>query len=1205
MKNKVFLGCVAAALLPLAGQGQTVDTLVNTGLLEPHSIAYHTNTTFYVTDSATHRVLTYDSDNGLLTTLAGVSGQGGTNNGPGFIARFTSPRGLIVARGGLIVADTGNHSLRFLTLPVLSGAGVAVVTHFAGAPGQPGYVDGPLVNARFNTPSALAVDATGNLFVADSKNNVIRKIDLANNVSTFATGFFEPSGLAFDHDGNLLVADTRNHAIKLVSPAGVVSHFAGSTDKVAGATDSYFAEESLFNQPSSLIWLPGNNGLLVTDTGNHTLRRVYYDPIIAGFFPDLSGYSVQTYAGTARVPGLQDGVLSAARFNSPVGLTRDAEGGVLVTDLGNRAIRRLQITPKLPPVSEPRIGYVTFVEDERTGEIRSKLITFSDATFFTEPIIAVASDANTQTIYTLGSSPGLFSEDTIPAPNAQNSQPVPPYSDGLAPSQVKPSIITPRSDMPDITLKVVSTAEGRRPSPIVKARIVFKVAPVSILGDNPASFQVTSDTPGAEIWYTTDDTMPTNAPPSIPADTATLSIIANAPFTFRARAFREGFKPSDIATKAFSPTEFKANRISFGFERGEASSDFVASPGQTFYAPVTLSLLPGTKMYSLQFNVTVTHLGTAPPIMGANQFGFESTLMENIPPGSGIYRVIPPAMFANFATNPPPESNLVNRDGVPFSSLLFTNTTDNLLGVGWLARGGITNEPLFNVINQDLITFSQPHDTLFLKTGGKVVVGAYKFVVPPNAAQGDKYRITLGRASATSDGIGGPNSDVYIDIPTGGSLTAGTINAVKEVTVGQRGYIVGDAAPFKWFNAGDFGNESLLSDDVMQVYQTAVYGLNAPIPGSDFFDAMDSCCDTVIDVNDLFQGDNTTINTIRFGDGRLDVADVYVSFRRSLDPSLTWYYRFWDNGVRVAQPRANLFRGKPNLPAEELSNAFALPLLESDAPPSVRVSAPDYTVAGGEELRIPLRVQIHGAYPLRTLLFNVQVEALDGSPAVVEQVHFEPSPGLGAPTLNTSRGLGNYSAAWLNRATPGLAGDTTLGVLRVRVPAGLNAKDAYRVRFAHFSGSPNGLAVFPQSVQDGLLLTTARDHSSFGDRIPDTWRLRYFGSVANHLSHEQADADGDGMNNLDEFKAGTNPVDLHSQFRVAMATGAGGSTGQAVVLRWPSAAGKSYTIESSTGIIGAGWIPVAESVPGTGLEMQHTVREEGAAMRFYRVRIVE
>src|SRR5439155_9941509 len=209
------------------------------------------------------------------------NGQSGSANGPGFLARFLAPKGLVMARGGLVVADSGNHTLRFLTLT----GSVSVVTTFAGAAGQPGLVDGPAGSARFNYPVGLAADTAGNIYVADSKNSAIRKIDLANNVTTLSTNFFEPTALAFDDNQQLFVADTRNNAIKLIKNDGSIILLAGSATKVAGTNDSFFATEALFNQPSGLIWLGGSTGLLVSDTGNHTLRRVYYNSIVAQFFP--------------------------------------------------------------------------------------------------------------------------------------------------------------------------------------------------------------------------------------------------------------------------------------------------------------------------------------------------------------------------------------------------------------------------------------------------------------------------------------------------------------------------------------------------------------------------------------------------------------------------------------------------------------------------------------------------------------------------------------------------------------------------------------------------------------------------------------------------------------------------------------------------------------------------------------------------------
>src|SRR5206468_6325220 len=115
---------------------------------------------------------------------------------------------------------------------------------------------------------------------------------------------------------------------------------------------------------------------------------------------------------------------------------------------------------------------------------------------------------------------------------------------------------------------------------------------------------------------------------------------------FKIRAFRPHYEPGEITVQNFSPTNYDANKISFGFASGEASSDFVASPGQLFYAPMTLSTLPNTKVYSLQFNVAVTNVNPAPPVLeGAT---FRSMLVKPDPANPDLFITIPPAMFSYY-----------------------------------------------------------------------------------------------------------------------------------------------------------------------------------------------------------------------------------------------------------------------------------------------------------------------------------------------------------------------------------------------------------------------------------------------------------------------------------------------------------------------------------------------------------------------------
>jgi hypothetical protein len=892
----------------------------------------------------------------------------------------------------------------------------------------------------------------------------------------------------------------------------------------------------------------------------------------------------------------------------PVGVVFADDGTVYTTEDYYHLIRMVTATglpqhpAPLPPVPEPAIGWVDYTKPPSI--IVSILRTAQPFVFNNDVVIAIAGTAGTETHFTAGPTPtaGL---DTLPDPSATVGSTPPVYFDGMFKDQdpkVPNSLVSPA---PDITVKAIGVQSGRPSSLVVSARFQFKVANATIDGDNAALFTLSDQTANAQIYYTIDGSDPIRGAPSIgpiPSGSA-LSINASSNLEFKVRAFRDNYQDSDIVSKVFTADSFVPNSISFGFAAGEASSDFVGSPGQFFYAPVTLSIVPGTKMYSLQFNLVVTNAGPNPgPSLSLGAFNFVSTLVKPIPGVSPpVYEPIPTAMFSAYANNPPPAGSIIYLDGKPFVNLDFINSSENLLGVGWLER--LTQTNLYDTTKQDLIKFSQPHDTLFLEDDGKIVLGGYAFQIPPSAQPGQTYQIQIGRPSGTSDGIGTPGSAIIITALTNGSLTAGSENSIKIVTAGQRKYVVGDSAPFRWFNAGDFGNTNLDNSDVEQVFQSAIYGYNSPPSGSDFFDSMDSCgvlytnvgpyllpTTPLANLNPLFDGDDTTINQIAFGDGTLDVCDVYVTFRRSLDPGLVWFRRFYTNGVRAAE-----MVGNPPAPQG------VTPLgLQSPNTALVKFASGDLKASAGQTLQIPITAQILGNYPLRVLMLNLSVNPLDGSPALTAPVQFSPNPALGAPTLTSTKGNGNYAASWLNSGISGLSSNAVLGTLTVTIPSNATANAAYAVHFDHASASPNGLGSFAKTTTTGLITLADRSSSSFNDGIPDSWRLRYFGSIYNLLSQATADADGDGASNWQEYVAGTDPTDANSFLNVATHQAAAVQN-QDCVVHWPSVNGKTYVIERSPTIFAPNWIPVSTNIgTGTDIEFHDTA---GGAVRFYRVQV--
>jgi streptogramin lyase len=269
-----------------------------------------------------------------VTTLAGRALVSGAADGSSTNALFADPSAIVVdAVGNYFIADSANHAIRKI-------ATSGVVTTFAGKPGVSGIVNATGTNAQFNAPSGLAFDASGNLFVSDTGNNVIRKITTAGAVTTFAGvsgsgGFLDgangsalfnsPLGIAVWTNGNVFVADSRNHCIRKIS-GGVVSTFAGSP-QVWGSAGG-MGTNAQFNSPCSLAFDAIGN-LFVSDANNDTIRKISTNGIVT------------TFAGAAGRDGATDGDLSSARFRSPASLVFDKKGNLFVADSFNQTVREI------------------------------------------------------------------------------------------------------------------------------------------------------------------------------------------------------------------------------------------------------------------------------------------------------------------------------------------------------------------------------------------------------------------------------------------------------------------------------------------------------------------------------------------------------------------------------------------------------------------------------------------------------------------------------------------------------------------------------------------------------------------------------------------------------------------------------------------------------------------------------------------------
>jgi len=340
--------------------GSTDGTGAAARFLYPEGAAVDASGNLYVADTGNGTIRKV-TPAGVVTTLAGTAGAAGSTDGTGTAARFNTPSGVAVdGSGNVYVADSVNNTIRKLTP-------AGVVTTLAGTAGAAGSTDGTGVSARFNQPFGIAVDGSGNVYVSDRTNCTIRKVTPAGVVTTLAgtagvqnfndgTGgaaaFFEPEGIAVDGNGNVYVADSGNELIRKVTPAGVVTTLAGLPPIVQGTSISAnpgsvdgTGNAAGFNNPSGIA-VDGNGNVYVADTSNDTIRKITPAGVVT------------TLAGTVGAAGNTDGAGAAARFNVPSGVVVDGSGNVYVADSSNNTIRKGSFSGAPQVETQPADQYV-------------------------------------------------------------------------------------------------------------------------------------------------------------------------------------------------------------------------------------------------------------------------------------------------------------------------------------------------------------------------------------------------------------------------------------------------------------------------------------------------------------------------------------------------------------------------------------------------------------------------------------------------------------------------------------------------------------------------------------------------------------------------------------------------------------------------------------------------------------------------------
>ncbi len=326
------------------GYGGDGGPAVGAPLNFPTGVAADTAGNLFIADAGNNRVRRVDAATGVITTVAGTGESDHNGDGiPATAANLGNPIGVAVdAAGNLFIADYGNNRVRRVD------TATGFITTVAGT-GIGGYGGdgGPAAGASLLSPAAVAVDAVGNLFIADQGNYRVRRVDAVTGVITTVAGsdvqgyggdggpatdaaLITPTGVAVDAAGNLFIADSYNSRVRRVDAVtGVITTVAGTSGAGFGGDGGPAAAAPLAYPAAVAVDAAGN--LFITDSGNGRVRRV---DAVTGLISSVAGDGTFAYGGDG-------GPAAGASLNLPTGAAVDAGGNLFIADYGNNRVRKV------------------------------------------------------------------------------------------------------------------------------------------------------------------------------------------------------------------------------------------------------------------------------------------------------------------------------------------------------------------------------------------------------------------------------------------------------------------------------------------------------------------------------------------------------------------------------------------------------------------------------------------------------------------------------------------------------------------------------------------------------------------------------------------------------------------------------------------------------------------------------------------------
>jgi Chitobiase/beta-hexosaminidase C-terminal domain/Fn3 associated len=697
-------------------------------------------------------------------------------------------------------------------------------------------------------------------------------------------------------------------------------------------------------------------------------------------------------------------------------------------------------------------------------------------------------------------------------------------TDGSAPTTNSAVYTGPLSFFTNTILSAFGFLNGYIASPIVVSNYFIQVDTPSINFSNAGTAVGFSVVRADATIYFT-----TNGIDPTPSDFRFTTRVPINPVNYiiKARAFAPNTLPSAVAVVQSAPTNLPAGFSTLGVPR-----DMLAGIGSSIVIPVEANIASNQTLRSVQFRVEVAPISTAvsnlPNALVALNFG--------------------PNDFAPLSGNP-------DGSAFTFSASPYTN--------------GITTNGL-------LYTSLGTSNNMRLQNSGALM--NFLVTLPGTAHVGDTYRISVLQVSGTSDGE--TATIPMTNLPN------------RTILVTNVAYLVGDTAsssnPFRWYNAGDFGDGILDNADVNSVF-LASFGVHVPDSRTDAFNAMDA-----------YPLDRTNAPG---GDGQIRFQDWNTILNRSVGRDTTNY---WVRAHSANGPDnyTNWLIGATDLPF--IPNSLKVkptPKLLSLPPGQVwlrqaYISAATVTNANnpGNTYNVPVYAYVRPGSSLAGLQFRASLKGDNGQPPLPQPLSFVPA--LGSPTVQNSSN--DLLCAWsLNGGfTPPLVqGSNYLGDLVCRLPfTGAPAPgQSFTLHFSYCDGAPDA--------------NTQYDFESYPSKfwvwsipqvvpsvISDEWKLSFFGSLDSAQAADNADPDGDGVPNWQEYLAGTNPTNSVSNLHLTSSLGSNHS----VNLSWLSAPTKGYVLESRTGLSGT-WNAVT-NVAGDGYS-QKVLISNTTGTRFYRLRL--